>query len=76
MNRNEIMKLLAFFLLTRTSHQNPDSRSHFSQRNILETPIFLDLYSERRFHRLLKFLHFVDNKSYDKALAVPKHCTN
>jgi hypothetical protein len=28
-----------------------------------ETLIFLDLFSERSFHVLLKFLHFVGNKS-------------
>jgi hypothetical protein len=27
----------------------------------------LDLFSERRFRLLLKFLHFVDNESYDEA---------
>jgi hypothetical protein len=36
--------------------------SFFSQRKILETPVFLDLFSERRFHLLVKFLHFVDNE--------------
>jgi hypothetical protein len=34
MNRNEIMKLLAFFPLQRL-HWKPDNRSHFSQRKIL-----------------------------------------
>jgi hypothetical protein len=29
--------------------------------------IFLELFSKRRFHFLLKFLHFVDNKSYNEA---------
>jgi hypothetical protein len=28
--------------------------------------MFLELFSERRFHPL-KFLHFVDNESYDEA---------
>jgi hypothetical protein len=36
--------------------------SYFSRRKILETLIFLDLFSERRFHLLLKFLNFVDNE--------------
>lgn len=56
-NRNEIMKLLAFFLL-QGLHRNPDNKSCFSHRKILETPIFLDLFSERS-QLLLKFLHFV-----------------
>jgi hypothetical protein len=33
---------------------------------ILETPIFLDLFSDRNFHLPLKF-NFVDNESYDEA---------
>jgi DNA-directed RNA polymerase subunit RPC12/RpoP len=60
MNRNEIMKLQIFFLL-QGLHQKPDNKSYF-----LETPIFLILFSER-FHLLLKFLQFIDNKSYDEA---------
>jgi hypothetical protein len=71
MNRSEIMKLLAFFLL-QGLHQKPDNKSYFSRRKILETPIFLDLFSERRFHLLLKFLHFVDKKSYDEATCSSK----
>jgi hypothetical protein len=55
-NRNELMKLLAFF------QQKPDNKSYFSWRKILKTPIFLDLFSERRFHLLLKF-HFVDDEN-------------
>jgi hypothetical protein len=61
MNRNEIMKFLAFFLL-QGLHQKLDNKGYFSRRKILETPIFLDRFSERRFHLLLKFLHFVDNE--------------
>jgi hypothetical protein len=61
-NGNEIMKLLAFFLL-QGFHQKLDNKSCFSQRKILETPTFFYLFSER-FHLLLKFLHFVDNESY------------
>jgi hypothetical protein len=40
MKRNEILKLLAFFLL-QGLHQKPNNKSYFSQRKILETPIFL-----------------------------------
>jgi hypothetical protein len=57
-NTNEI-KLLSVFLLQRL-HQKPNNKSYFSQRKILETPTYLDLFSER-FHLLLKF-HHVDNK--------------
>jgi hypothetical protein len=67
----EIMKLLEFFLLQEL-HQKLDNKSYFSQRKILETPIFLDLFSERRFHLLLKFLHFADNESYNEATCSSK----
>jgi hypothetical protein len=60
MNRNEIMNLLAFFLLLGL-HQKPDN-NYFSKRKLLETPIFLNLFSEKVFHLLLKVLHFVHNK--------------
>lgn len=33
----------------------------------METPIFLELFTERRFHLLLKFCNFVDNEGYDEA---------
>jgi hypothetical protein len=66
MNRNEIMKLLTFIPL-QGLHQKPDNKSYFFWRKILEPPIFLDLFSEKRFHFLFKFLYFVDNESYDEA---------
>jgi hypothetical protein len=53
-NRIEIMNYVAFFLL-QGLHQKPDNRNYFSQRKILEMPIFLNLISERRIHLLLKF---------------------
>jgi hypothetical protein len=52
------MKFLAFFLL-QGLHKKPDNKSYFSKRKILETLIFLNLYSERRF---LKFLHSADKE--------------
>jgi hypothetical protein len=60
MKRNKIMEFLAFFLLQEL-HQKLFNKSYFSQRKIHETPIFLDLFGESRFH-LPKFLHFVDNE--------------
>jgi hypothetical protein len=62
MNRKEIMKLLAFSLLH--LHQKLDDKRYFFSRKIQETPTFLDLFRERTFHYLLKFLRFVDNKIY------------
>jgi hypothetical protein len=38
----------------------------------LEKPIFLELFSKRKFHHLLKFLHFIDNKSYYEATCSSK----
>jgi hypothetical protein len=61
MNRYEMVKLLAFFLLQELN-QNPII-SNFSRRKILETSIFLGLFPERRFHLLLGCLHFV-NEDY------------
>jgi hypothetical protein len=46
--------------------------SYFNQQKILETPIFLELFRERRFHLLLKFLHFVGNENYDEATCTSK----
>jgi hypothetical protein len=63
----ETMKLLAFFLL-QGLHQKPDNKSYFCQREILEMPIILELFSKRRFH----FLHFVDNEIYDEATCSSK----
>nr|CAD7575868.1 unnamed protein product [Timema californicum] len=71
-NKDEIMTLLSFFLL-QGLHQKPDNKSYFSRRKILETPIFMELFSERRFHLLLKFLHFVDNEAYDEATCGSKN---
>jgi hypothetical protein len=65
-NRNGIMKLLAFILL-QGLQQKLDNKSWFSLRKSLETPIFFYLFSEMRFHLLLKFLHFIDNENYDEA---------
>jgi hypothetical protein len=52
------------------------TKSYFSRRKILETPIFLELFRERSFHLLLKFLRFVDKESTMGPFAVPKDCIN
>jgi hypothetical protein len=69
-NRKEIMKLLACFLLQGLHHQL-DTKIYFFRRMILELPIFLDLISKRRF-LLLKFICFVDNESYNEAICSSK----
>jgi hypothetical protein len=71
MNRIEIMKFLQFFLLQEL-HQKPDNKSCFCQKKSLEMPIFLELFSERKFHLLLKLLHFADSESYSEATCASK----
>jgi hypothetical protein len=65
-NREEIMELLAFLLIQEID-QKPDNNICFSKRKILDTVIFSELFTEGRFHLLLKFLHFVGNECYDEA---------
>lgn len=38
----------------------------------MEIPIFLELYTERRFHLLLEFCNFVENEGYDEAMCGSK----
>jgi hypothetical protein len=71
MNKNKIRKLMAMFLL-QGLHQKWTTRAIFSWREILQTPLFFNFFSERRFDLLLVFLHFLDNKSYDKAISSSK----
>jgi hypothetical protein len=59
-NRIEIMKLLAFFCYKDFTRNW--ITSYFTWSNNLEIPLLLDVFSERRLHLLLKFLHFVGKK--------------
>jgi hypothetical protein len=59
MNRSEIMKLLAFFLLH--IHHKLDNKRYSSK-------------GSERFHLLLQCLHFADNKSYDGGHGVEAIC--
>jgi hypothetical protein len=68
MNRIEIIKWHSFCYKDFTRNR---IMSYFYQRKILETP-----FSERRFHLLYKFLHFVDNESYDEATFGSKDSIN
>jgi hypothetical protein len=54
-SRGEIMKSLALILL-QGLHQKPDNKSCFSRRKIVETSMFLELFTEKMFCHLLKFL--------------------
>jgi hypothetical protein len=69
------MKLLAFFLLQEL-HQKLDNKRYFSRRKILETPVFLDLFSERRFRLYSSFFILSTTKVTMRPLAVPKDCIN
>jgi hypothetical protein len=53
-------------------HQKPDNKSYCSRRKILETPVFLELFSGRRFHLILGFLYFVDNEGDGEATCGPE----
>ena len=59
------MILVAFFLL-QILHYKPDNKSYFLKRKVLVSPIFLELFKEKKFHLLPKFLHLVDNKAYNE----------
>jgi hypothetical protein len=50
--------------------------SYFAWKKILEMLIFLDLFSEKKFCLLVRFLHFVHNKSYDDAICSSKRLYN
>jgi hypothetical protein len=69
------MNLLPFFLL-KGLHQKLDNKGYFPTRKILESSMFLDLFNERTFHILLKFLHFAEKKVTMRPLAVLKNCIN
>jgi hypothetical protein len=59
------MTFLASFLFQRI-RQKWDNKNYFSHWKIQETHIFLDLFSQKWFHALLKFLQFIDNQSYNE----------
>jgi hypothetical protein len=68
------MKSLAFLLL-QGLYPKLDNKSYSSQRKILEMPIFLDLFSERRLHLLILFI-LLRMKGTTRLLAVSKNCIN
>jgi hypothetical protein len=69
MNIKWIMELLAFLLLWEL-YKKQDNGSNFSRRKMLETPIFWELFSERRLHLVFRFLHFADSVSYYEATSI------
>lgn len=63
-NANEIRTLLALFIIQGICIK-PEYKLYFTKRESIETPFFSRIISEKRFHLLLKFLHFVNNKEFD-----------
>jgi hypothetical protein len=68
------MKLLAFFV-TMTSPEMGPQDLFFLEEN-METPIYLDLFSERRFTFYSSFFILLTVKVMMKPRVVPKHCMN
>lgn len=59
-NPEEIMLFICFLLLQGIV-QLPTNAFYFSKRQIINCDIFNQIFSEKRFHLLLKFLHFNNN---------------
>ncbi|XP_046998526.1 piggyBac transposable element-derived protein 4-like [Schistocerca americana] len=59
------VKTLMGMLVLQGILRKPDHKMYFSKSGSVDTPFFRKVMSEKRFHLLLKFLHFADNTSYD-----------
>jgi len=59
------MKTLIGFLILQGIVQKPENGLYFSKRESIVTPYFSQIMTEKRFHLLLKFLHFADNSKFD-----------
>lgn len=64
----EEMRTFLGFMILQSITVKPEYKLYFSRRESIETPFFLRIFTEKRFHLLLKFLHFVDNSTIDTAL--------
>lgn len=62
-NAGEIMLLIGLLILGGIV-QKPTTEMYFSKKKIISTPFFRDTMTEKRFHLLLKFLHFNDNSTF------------
>jgi hypothetical protein len=65
MNTDETVKLLTFFSLQ--GLRQKAAKNCYSRKKMLERPTSLELFTERKFHLLLNFLHSVDNVFCDEA---------
>ena len=59
------MKTLIGLLILQCTVQKPENGMYFSKTERAASPYFSQEMKEKRFHRLLKFLHFADNSKHD-----------
>jgi len=59
------MKTLIGLLILQAIVQKPENGMYFSKRESIVTPYFSQIMTEKRFHLLLKFLHFADSSKFD-----------
>ncbi len=64
-NPTEIKTLIGLLILQGIV-QKPENGMYFSKRESIVTPYFSKIMTEKRFHLLLKFLHFADNSKFDR----------
>lgn len=60
----EIMLFIGFILL-QGKVVLPNYSSYFSKQRIINCGIFSELFTERRFHLLIKYLHFANNENFE-----------
>ena len=65
-DRQEMLCFLALQILMGVIHK-PRLALYWAKDTLISTPIFGQLMSRDRFHILLKFLHFDDNRNYNPA---------
>ena len=59
------MKTLIGLLVLQDIVQKPENEMYFSKKESIVTLYFSQIMTEKRFHLLLKFLHFADNSKFD-----------
>ena len=59
------MKTLIEILILQGIVQNHENGMYFSKRESIVKPYFSQIMTQKRFHLLLKFLHFADNSKFD-----------
>jgi hypothetical protein len=59
------MKTLIGLLILQGIVQKPKNGMYYPKKENAVTPYFSKVMTEKRFHLLLKFLHFVNNSNFD-----------